>query len=105
MRQKYSYCEHCDSPTVEGETLYFCDYWKVSDFNGRTTHDYLIVCNRCYEGRKEWCNRVFPDNCERCGAKIEYGEFYFEKECSPHGLLPDEKCQIICQVCFQQQNN
>jgi hypothetical protein len=105
-RQKYSYCEHCDRDLLEGECLSFVDYWKNSEYNARFYHSYLIVCDICYDTRHNWCEGVFPDNCDRCGAELEYSEQYIEYEAQgkhiPSEGLTSDECRIICKNCFQQ---
>ena len=112
MKEKYSYCEHCHSTKADGELLSFVDYWEISDFDGRRICSYWIVCNTCYNKRHEWCDGIFPDNCEICSCRMEYSNFCLERDCnlkqkttSSNGLLLNESCRIICEACCQKQKS
>lgn len=103
-------CEHCNRKKQEGELLSFLDFWAI--VNNRKWHSYHIVCDSCLETRQEWCNEVFPDYCELCGALIvEKGDHCLEKkfnrqgqEIQFYGLEMDEPCKIICEDCFKKIN-
>jgi hypothetical protein len=95
--------------TIRVNTVKILDWMVNAAYDGRRRISYWLVCNNCYESRHEWCEDIFPDYCENCGAKIEYGEHYLEKEynlrgerISPDGLSPGESCRIVCENCTQQ---
>src|SRR5262245_46646438 len=92
---KYDHCEHCGKPMTEGELLSAVECWWLAHLNGHRIPSYWLVCDDCYETRKQWCVDAFPESCERCGSKIEVGDHYFEgrynrcgKEIAYDGLTP-----------------
>jgi len=109
VKGKYDLCEHCNKPRLDGELLHAVECWKIYSFDGRRHTYYWLTCDDCYETRQEWCEGVFPDNCENCGAAIEYSEHYLEKEFNQRGKLVqsdglslDETCRIVCKRCTPQ---
>ena len=104
---KYDSCEHCLKTREEGELLSTVEYWQSEQWNGGKIPSYHLVCEDCFETRKQWCTDIFPDSCERCGAKIEVGDHCFEgrynrdgKEIAFAGLTAGETCRIVCENCL-----
>lgn len=106
---KYDSCEHCERLISEGKLLFTVECWVTTSFDGRQRPSYWLTCEHCYETRHQWCERVFPDNCEICGAVIDYSEHHLEKELnqrgqliSSGGLSSNETCRIVCKNCTPQ---
>lgn len=108
---KHGQCEQCGSKLdYKNVTLQVVNFWTLNS-NSRRIPNYLYVCENCFKSRKTWCENIFPEKCEMCNQVIEYGDHYLEKELNQmnekikfFGLLPDEKCRIICYDCYKSTN-
>lgn len=98
-------CEHCHRPLAKGELLTTIDCWVVNERLQRRMTTYFHVCDDCYASRHQWCEGIFPDACQICGAEIEPGGHFLELERNrngeplSHGLELDEVCRILCERC------
>ena len=105
---KYGQCEQCGLKVDhKNATLQVVNFWTLNS-NSRRIPYYLYVCENCFKSRKTWCKNIFPEKCEICDQVIEFGDHHLEKEfnqikekITSCGLLPEEKCRIICYDCYE----
>ncbi|MEW7280378.1 hypothetical protein ABW636_17440 [Aquimarina sp. 2201CG1-2-11] len=109
FHHKYGQCENCGLAIEKEGVLQPINFWQK--IKSRLHPYYLYVCDACFDSQESWCENIYPDNCEICNSLIEDGDHYLEKKKNQNneninsfGLLPNEKCRIICYACYNSKN-